>query len=1856
MTATARGRHRKLRRNILHTLIATALLAGTFTAVDQSLNIKPAAAAAGEPGSLDVAISTDATNSVAVQSNGGIIAGLSASPYVRRYSLAGVRDTTFTSTTTEAVGAVAVQPDDKVLSLGGWAVSVGGMVRNLATGGADSSWTKESARTFNEDGRRVIAQLSNGSIAVGGYFDADRLHLLGANGIRNSTFSTNVALNPVPNMPSTVLIQNDGGTEKILVGGYSSGGGFLRRYNIDGTLDTSFTSGTGYSPYAMTLMGSGSDARIVAFIGYATAAGYTSNKLAVFQTNGVRDTTSALATALASQTFSAEVKALAVDATGNLLVGGAFTGKLRRYTSTGAPDTLFNTNSAGAVTGDVRSIAFYQPARKVLLATSAGLISVNGDYANPGPTFNSAAVSVDGLSLTLEFSTALSSTPPAGSSFAVTRNAVAVPVTNVTVSGTQATLTLASTIGAGQAVTIAYTAPARDDATTNAAIQTTLGGDSLNFTVANSQVTNNSTVDRVSPTYTASSAVVATDGMSMTLTYNEALSSVTAPPSAFTVTSGGIGRTVTSVATDGSKVVLYFASPLSQVATTTVAYSAPTDAAGTSNSAVQDIAGNDAATLASVTAVNNSTVDATGPTYTAGTATLDSTGLNITLTYNEALHARTADPSAFTVTSGASTRSVTDVTVSGSTLTLTLASPIAAGATVTVSYAAPTASALTSNLAIQDTYGNDSGSLNSVAITNNSVIDFALAPNLTGIAAPSTTKIILSFDKALNSTTAATTDFNVSSAGIPISVTSLAIVGSTVELTLASAMSTTYQTFVTYTAPTPDATTGNSAIQSSVGNDAASFVKQAVDLLATGTTVTEVVTAPTASPGQKIDLIARMPFTQTGSTSQEIVQQIDPSVIQLTGINDIAYPNGWTLSYCSGLSTDCTVAGNFSTTAPTTAAAWALVKAVKATGNVVSDGTSGGNLIATATATDTSPRQGSFTSTSTGIGDGWLTGFDNRGNVYNMFHHDGNNNYSQGALDCHTRTGAACPGPWPFYVGNVGLHTMDQSYFYVDVDTNRVFFPTDKSNGASTSTSGRTVSQGVGCIDVSAISAPTLCGGSVSTGYTALMTYPVDYAIHKGSSNMAVYQNRIYFNDTRTGVMNCFDTKLNGGLGAACPGQPFAVQGVTSAGNGETMLRNVGGKLFGAAADKKAFCFDPSTNTMCAGWETSKTLAQPSYRVLELPNASGNLAAVCFITGDQTKPNRNTSIYANPIPYAVYCFTATGGAYTTPSWLTSYFAVNQGSHYFAAIVNSPEVNGTKIYWSNNEILDGWKYYCYDVALNSGTGGVCPNFPINQTPPSTGKAGGHASYTLVLDPQNSNCLWVNNDASQITTYDAITGQLGCTSPPSTVTFSGATTVPRLSCTDENGVRAWRNVTLKTPGAANYSAVKLTVVDSAGNAVAGYTDITTSLTNASGQKYWDLTGLPVSMTGQTPNFKVQFIGLSGTTDASISISAEGGSPQLCLTPVTVVKCPTGFGVLDQSALTATNSTVTGSGSSTVGGTTTALTSSSSTVSITAPSLADCSSSLRGRAGYSGNGGTGDPVAGATVSLLDSSGQPVLDAQNNPITTVTGSDGRYAFNNLYPGSYKVAFQAPADKSLISATTVSGASGSTFATTNTSSTTVTATTSAVAVGTYAVVNSLYMVAMTANPDTTSGLKGQTQTINLITNPDVTGTDVPSQGATVLADSVKLCDTTETSPNCTKTSVTVSGVGTYSVDANGLMTFTPLANYTGTPTPLAYTVMDTSGGTGASTYTPTVIGSPTATADTTSGPLNIAQSINVLTNTAGTSDSAGSGASLVASSLTLSCPATPTTPTCSVSGGAVTIAGQGTYTKATDGTVTFTQ
>jgi CshA-type fibril repeat protein len=189
------------------------------------------------------------------------------------------------------------------------------------------------------------------------------------------------------------------------------------------------------------------------------------------------------------------------------------------------------------------------------------------------------------------------------------------------------------------------------------------------------------------------------------------------------------------------------------------------------------------------------------------------------------------------------------------------------------------------------------------------------------------------------------------------------------------------------------------------------------------------------------------------------------------------------------------------------------------------------------------------------------------------------------------------------------------------------------------------------------------------------------------------------------------------------------------------------------------------------------------------------------------------------------------------------------------------------------------------------------------------------------------------------------------------------------------------------------------------------------------------------------------------------------------------------------------------------------------------------------------------------------------------------------------------------------------------------------------------------ADPETTTGIKGAAQTIDLL--PGDTTFD---PAITLDPASVKLCGISpaEVMPNCTQSSLTVSGVGTYSV-SNGVMTFTPEPNYTGTTSPVSYQVTDSLGGKATSTYTPTVIPPPTVVPDTSTGPWDTNQTRNVITNNVNTGDSAAAGTTLAAGSVRL-CAPTDTAPNCTVdASGSVVIANQGTYTvDPATGVVTF--
>jgi CshA-type fibril repeat protein len=177
---------------------------------------------------------------------------------------------------------------------------------------------------------------------------------------------------------------------------------------------------------------------------------------------------------------------------------------------------------------------------------------------------------------------------------------------------------------------------------------------------------------------------------------------------------------------------------------------------------------------------------------------------------------------------------------------------------------------------------------------------------------------------------------------------------------------------------------------------------------------------------------------------------------------------------------------------------------------------------------------------------------------------------------------------------------------------------------------------------------------------------------------------------------------------------------------------------------------------------------------------------------------------------------------------------------------------------------------------------------------------------------------------------------------------------------------------------------------------------------------------------------------------------------------------------------------------------------------------------------------------------------------------------------------------------------------------------------------------APTAVADSSSNQVNVTQTKNVLANDTTTDPLI-----TLDATSVRLCGSGQVSPNCTATSVAVTG-GTYSVDTTtGVVSFTPTSNWTGTATPATYQVTDSTNQKVSSTYTPTVIA---AVNDTSSGAWNVNQTISPFSN-----DVSVPGRPFGSMKL---CDTSETPNSCTLT--SLTVPNEGTYTVNANGTVTF--
>ena len=436
--------------------------------------------------------------------------------------------------------------------------------------------------------------------------------------------------------------------------------------------------------------------------------------------------------------------------------------------------------------------------------TVTPITAANTTPQAPGPVLQTATVT--GNTVTLAYNEALSPVGPDASSFAVTVDGAVANVSAATVSGQAVTLTLATPVTNGQTVTVGYTDPSGNNDVN--AVQDTVGNDAAT-TLAPVAVTN---ATPQAPGPVLQTATVA--GNTVTLAYNEALSPIGPNLSSFAVQVDGRADAVAAAAVSGQTVVLTLATPVTNGQAVTVGYTDPTT--GNDVNAVQDTAGNDAASVPATTATNT-TAQAPGPVLQSASAN----GSTVTLAYSEALSSVGPAAGSFTITADGVADAVTSATVAGQTVVLTLATPVANGQAVTVGYTDPTAG---NDLnAVQDTAGNDAASVPATAVANNTAQ--APGPVLQSASADGST-VTLAYSEALSPAGPAPSSFAVTADGTPVTVTGATVSGQNVVLTLATPVAAGQAVTVGYTDPTA----GNdvNAVQDTAGNDAGSVPATAV--------------------------------------------------------------------------------------------------------------------------------------------------------------------------------------------------------------------------------------------------------------------------------------------------------------------------------------------------------------------------------------------------------------------------------------------------------------------------------------------------------------------------------------------------------------------------------------------------------------------------------------------------------------------------------------------------------------------------------------------------------------------------------------------------------------------------------------------------------------------------------------------------------------------------------------------------------------------------------------------------------------------------------------------------------------------
>jgi uncharacterized delta-60 repeat protein len=281
---------------------------------------------------------------IAIQTDGKIILAGGFTTFngtvanrITRLNTDGTRDTTFNTGTgsNNGVNAIAIQTDGKIILAGNFTAFNGTPANKIArlntNGTIDTTF---NAGTGSNNFIISIAIQTDGKIVVAGLFTtfngtpANNIVRLNTNGTIDTTFTTGTGANITVR---DIAIQTDG---KIIIGGeFTAFNGAvankIARLNTNGTIDTTFNTGTGFNSGEFGVSADEiaiqTDGKIVVAGSFTTFNGAVANTIVRLNTNGTIDTTFATNTVLGSGDFSSYVGAIAIQTDGNIILGGSFT-------------------------------------------------------------------------------------------------------------------------------------------------------------------------------------------------------------------------------------------------------------------------------------------------------------------------------------------------------------------------------------------------------------------------------------------------------------------------------------------------------------------------------------------------------------------------------------------------------------------------------------------------------------------------------------------------------------------------------------------------------------------------------------------------------------------------------------------------------------------------------------------------------------------------------------------------------------------------------------------------------------------------------------------------------------------------------------------------------------------------------------------------------------------------------------------------------------------------------------------------------------------------------------------------------------------------------------------------------------------------------------------------------------------------------------------------------------------------------------------------------------------------------------------------------------------------------------------